>query len=228
MALCSAARRASLGQAFVGHRALVPVTALCSTPSCLSPRPFMPGGSPSDQDLIDRAREGDRWAFRRLVERYEDQVAATVVGMLGPGAEADDVGQETFVRFYEALDQYRGEAGLGTYLTRIAINQSLKAVRRRKRWGRRFFSRDDDTQSLPEPAVDGADAVESRERAEFVHAALQNLSADHRAVVVLRLLKGYSTREAADVLDVPEGTVMSRLYRATDRLQDMLQPYVDL
>ncbi|SVD24097.1 uncharacterized protein METZ01_LOCUS376951, partial [marine metagenome] len=78
----------------------------------------------TDTAFIDRAREGDETAFRVLVERYEPQVAATVVGMLGPGDEADDVGQETFVRFYRALAKFRGDAALGTYLTRIAMNLS--------------------------------------------------------------------------------------------------------
>ena len=86
-----------------------------------------------DTALIDRARAGDEAAFRGLVERYESQVAATVVGMLGPGDEADDVGQETFVRFYQALSKFRGEAALGTYLTRIAMNLSLNAIKRRQR-----------------------------------------------------------------------------------------------
>jgi RNA polymerase sigma-70 factor (ECF subfamily) len=177
--------------------------------------------------LLDRARDGNQWAFRRLVERYENQVAATVVGMLGPGPEADDVGQETFIRFYEAMDQFRGEASLGTYLTRIAINQSLKALRKRKRWYNRFFSRDDEETFVDEPALDGEEAVAENERSELVHEALQELSEHHRSVVVLRLLQGYSTKETAELLDVPEGTVMSRLYRATDRLEDLLGPLIE-
>jgi RNA polymerase sigma-70 factor (ECF subfamily) len=183
---------------------------------------------PSDADLIDRARDGQSWAFRQLVERYEDQVAATVIGMLGPGPEADDVGQETFIRFYESLDQYRGDAELGTYLTRIAINQSLKALKRRKRWYERFWSRDADPDAAltREPPVPGDEEIDARDRAELVHRALEHLSDDHRAVVVLRLLDGYSTRETAEMLDIPEGTVMSRLYRATSTLESLLRPYL--
>jgi RNA polymerase sigma-70 factor (ECF subfamily) len=181
----------------------------------------------SDAVLLDRARDGDRWAFQQVVQRYEDQVAATVVGMLGPGPDADDVGQETFIRFYKALDQFRGESGLGTYLTRIAINQSLKALRKKKRWYNRFLSRDNEERTLEEPALDGADVVGRRERAALVHEALATLSEDHRAVVVLRLLDGYSTRETADILDIPEGTVMSRLYRATSNLKDELRPWLE-
>lgn len=183
--------------------------------------------SPTDEALLAKARDGDSWAFKRLVDRYEDQVAATVVGMLGPGPEADDVGQETFIRFYEAMDQFRGEASLGTYLTRIAINQSLKAIRKRKRWYDRFFSRDDEESFIDEPAVEGEEAIDENEHSEWVHTALQHLSEHHRSVVVLRLLEGYSTKETAEILDIPEGTVMSRLYRATDRLEELLGPLID-
>lgn len=179
---------------------------------------------PSDEDLIARARSGDERAFTTLVRRYEGQVAATVIGMLGPGPEADDVGQETFIRFYNHMDQFRGEARLGTYLTRIAINQSLKALRKRKRRFSRLFSRDNEEVKIDEPSTDGDDALEGRERAALVYKALQHLSDKHRAVVVLRMLEGYSTKETARILDIPEGTVMSRLYRAMDQLEDRLGP----
>ena len=96
--------------------------------------------APSDETLLAGARAGDDRAFASLVERYEARVAATVVGMLGPGDEAEDVGQETFIRLYRYLDRYRGDASLGTYLTRIAMNLSLTALRKRKRWFSRFVS----------------------------------------------------------------------------------------
>ena len=204
-------------------RCIQPLTNLPALP----PRPVsLP--EPTDAVLVARAREGDARAFEHIVRRYEDQVAGTVTGMLGPGAEADDAGQETFIRFYHALDQFRGDAELGTYLTRIAINQALKALRRRKRWYERFWSRDGnpETALLREPPVEGDDAVDEKERSDLVHRALDALSDDHRAVVVLRLLEGYSTREAADLLDIPEGTVMSRLYRATSTLETLLGPYL--
>lgn len=179
---------------------------------------------PSDEELLDRARSGDAQAFARLVERYEGSVAATVIGMLGPGPEADDVGQETFIRFYNHMDQFRGEARLGTYLTRIAINQSLKALRRRKRRTGRLLSRDDDDAFADEPTTDGDDAIDTHEQVELVHRALKHLSDQHRAVVVLRMLEGYSTKETAEILGVPDGTVMSRLYRAMDQLENLLGP----
>lgn len=179
---------------------------------------------PSDEELLARARSGDAQAFAALVERYEGPVAATVIGMLGPGPEADDVGQETFIRFYNHLDQFRGEARLGTYLTRIATNQSLKALRTRTRRASRLLSRDDEDAFIDEPATDGDDAVDAREEAALVHRALQHLSDQHRAVVVLRMLEGYSTKETAEILGIPDGTVMSRLYRAMDQLEALLAP----
>jgi len=183
-------------------------------------RPDLP--VPADADLVARARDGDDAAFQRLVERYADQVAGVVVGMLGAGPEADDVGQETFIRFYEALDQFRGEASVGTYLTRIAINQALKASRRRTAWYRRFLP----STEAPEPARDDRGAHDAQERIELVRHALQQIDEKHRAVVVLRMLEGYSTKETAALLGVPEGTVMSRLSRGLDKLEPILAPLI--
>ncbi|MFQ5571184.1 MAG: RNA polymerase sigma factor [Rhodothermales bacterium] len=180
--------------------------------------------TPSDEELLDRARRGDHRAFQYLVERYEAQVAATVVGMLGQGPEAEDVGQETFIRFYSALHTFRGDARLGTYLTRIAINESIKALRRRQRRVRRFLRRDAEETPLDLSAIEHGHTIDDRERAEMVHKALKTLNPAHRAVVVLRMLEGYSTRETAALLNVPEGTVMSRLSRALDKLERILGP----
>ena len=181
---------------------------------------------PPDEELVARAREGDRRAFRLLVERYEDDVAATVVAMLGPTAEVDDVAQEVFIRFYQSLDRFRGEAAVSTYLKRIAINRSLDALRRRKRLLSRFLSRDDETLHVTEPALEEEGSFEDRERARFVHEAIETLPPKHRAVVVLRLIEGYSTEETAEILEIPYGTVLSRLSRAHTKLKWLLTPYI--
>jgi RNA polymerase sigma-70 factor (ECF subfamily) len=176
-------------------------------------------GPPPDRALIERAREGDEQAFRELVERYEPRVAATVIGMLGPGDEAEDVGQETFIRLYRSLDRFRGDSSLGTYLTRIAINLSLTALKKRKRRLSRFVSRDERERELPEASWDPREEVDRREVRDRVRAAVGRLAPDHRTVVVLRMIDGYSTRETAEILGVPPGTVMSRLARAMGRLE---------
>ena len=190
--------------------------------------------APSDEILLAEARAGDERAFAAIVDRYEGRVAATVVSMLGPGDEAEDVGQETFIRLYRYLDRYRGDASLGTYLTRIAMNLSLTALRKRKRWFARFVSVESTPGGEPDDgrvpagpglemlAVDSDDGplgrLEQTELRHRVHQALADLNPDHRAVVVLRWIDGLSTKEAAVALGIPEGTVMSRLSRAMDRL----------
>jgi len=182
--------------------------------------------SPPDEDLVAQARQGNHHAFRLLVERHEDAIAATVTAMLGPTAEVDDVVQEVFIRFYQTLDRFQGKAALSTYLKRIAINRSLDALRRRKRLLGRFFSRDDETRHLPDPAAENDESLEAQERARLVHQAIQDLPPKHRAVVVLRLIEGYSTEETAALLDIPYGTVLSRLSRAHDKLKERLAPYL--
>lgn len=177
-----------------------------------------------DQELVRQAHAGDESAFRALVDRHESRVAATVVGMLGTGPDAEDVGQQTFVRFYQALGKFRGESSVGTYLTRIAINLALNASKRRQRTRLRFWSRDREEDPPPEAFVDGRETVAGSERDQMVREAVQGLTPDHRAVVVLRMLEGYSTRETAELLGIREGTVLSRLSRAMGHLKGQLAP----
>lgn len=178
----------------------------------------------SDRELLNRARHGDERAFRLLVERYETKVASVVTAMLGPGDDAEDVGQETFIRFYRSIDRFRSEASLGTYLTRIAINLSRNALRRGRRQAARFQGRDDSAFHAAEPAKETGDEIERRERMGRVRRAIDRLDGKHRAVVVLRMIEGYSTKETAAILEIPEGTVLSRLSRAMKKLEADLGP----
>ncbi len=174
-----------------------------------------------EQELVDTARRGDEQAFREIVRRLEGRVAATVIGMLGPGPEADDVGQEVFVRLYRALPKFRGDSTLASYVTRIAINLCRNEWQRRKRRSN-IFVRDESDQSdnVPGPAGD-ADSLPER---DLIRRALLQLAAEYREVIVLRLMDGFSTREAAGILDVPEGTVTSRLARGQMKLRAILEP----
>ncbi len=176
-----------------------------------------------------QARDGDERAFREIVETYEGAVAATVIGMLGPGGTADDVGQEVFVRFWRSLGNFRGDAALKTYLTRIAINLSLNELKRRKRFLDRFISRDREGDDAPliEPATDGTATVDRRDTRASVQAAVRRLKPEHRAVVVLRMIEGHDTNTTAEMLDVRPGTVMSRLSRAMQALKPLLADHVE-
>lgn len=141
--------------------------------------------------------------------------------MLGHTTEAEDIGQETFVRFYQSLDRFRGESSIGTYLTRIAINLSLNELRRRKRYRILFFSRNENTS---ENVPDTQDLKDKKETETLVQWGLQRLAPKFRSVIVLRLIDGYSTEETAKILNLPVGTVLSRLARAQMKLKAILTP----
>ena len=175
----------------------------------------------SDIDLIAAVQQGQQQAFRLLVERYESQVAATVISMLGAGQEAEDVGQEVFIRFYRSLDQFQAKAALGTYLTRIAINLSLNALKKQQRKGNVMRLDNQETggvRQIPDPGA----SQEARDTRDYVQYALQQLEPDFRSVVVLRMVKGYSTKETANMLNLPQGTVLSRLARGQKKLKEIL------
>src|SRR5580765_5606968 len=128
--------------------------------------------SPSDAELIASAREGDDRAFGAIVERYESAVAAVAVGMLGRGDDAEDVGQETFIRFHRALGSFRGESSLKTYLVHIAMNLSLNVLRRRRRMLARFVSREEHDIDVPTPSPGPEGEVDAGELRAYVRAAV--------------------------------------------------------
>lgn len=178
----------------------------------------------SDTELIQDSLEGNQEAFGLLVQRYESQVAATVIGMLGNGEEAEDVGQEVFIRFFRSLSSYRGDAALGTYLTRIAINLSLNTLKKRKRKQMfRFFQSETKDRAFDIP--DQGITQDQRDIQAMVQHALHKLAPEFRTVIVLRLLDGYSTKETAEILNLPLGTVLSRLARAQKKLKDILKQF---
>jgi RNA polymerase sigma-70 factor (ECF subfamily) len=177
----------------------------------------------TDLELIELSKNGDHSAYAGIVRRYEAKIAATIHGMVGHCIEADDIGQDVFIRFYNALDKFRGESALGTYLTRIAINLSLNELRRRKR--RRLLSLDQvsvrrahDPDTEPENVFD--------DRKALLRDAIEKLGPKYRSVLVLRLIDGYSTEETATILNIPAGTVLSRLARAQMKLKENLKPYL--
>ena len=176
--------------------------------------------SQSDQELITESRNGDMLAFKVLVERYEGKVAGVIKSMLGDTPESSDVGQDVFIRFYESLEKFRGESSLATYLIRIAINLSLNELKRMKR--KKYFFR---------PEKDGLH-VNTQERnydlKEIVDYEVARLDPDFRVVVMLRMIEGYSTEETAEILNIPLGTVLSRLSRAQKKLRLVLTKHFDV
>lgn len=174
-------------------------------------------------EAIQAAKAGDQGAFRRLVEQHADPVRRTVISMLGEGPLAEDVAQEVFIRLYRSLGKFQGAAQLGTYLHRVAINLSLDTIKqqqRRRRWQLPFGK---NTELMAKGIADPDVQFERQDLREGIARALRQLTPEFRAVVTLRLVQGYSVQETASILDIPIGTVASRLARAQRKLQELLR-----
>ena len=180
--------------------------------------------------ILERARAGDAQAFGSLVERYQDRVFNAVFRMCGHHDEALDLTQDAFVKAFRSLDGFRGESGFYTWLFRIAVNLTISARRRRKPVvslddvsddGRpRAVGADDDMRRNGEMERNRPDrAAESEEQKDAVWTALRSLGDEHRTILVLREIEGLDYEQIADMLDIPPGTVRSRLHRARAALK---------
>ena len=179
----------------------------------------------NEKELIKASIEGDEKAFGELVDNYRKMVAHTVKGMFGDSVFAEDIGQEVFIKLYYSLPEFRGDAKLSTYIQKIAVNMTLNELKRRKRVISLFSQKgDDEIQGLD---IADSDASEKNDAAEIVNKALMGLDPGFRIVVTMRMLHGYSTRETAEILDLPLGTVLSRLYRAQEQLRIILKKHKD-
>ncbi len=174
--------------------------------------------------LVQSAQQGDERAFRQLVDRLKPVVAGTVNGILGVGPDAEDVGQETFIRFYKSLKNFRGDSKVETYITRIAINLSLNELKRRKR--KFWLGRSEPLDNIQEKGG-SKDFTEENDRRQLVNRALDTLDAKFRTVLVLRLIDGYSVKETAEILKIPAGTVLSRLARAQVKMKAVLESLME-
>ncbi len=154
---------------------------------------------------------------------YRKKIEKTIIGILGDRNEAEDIGQETFIRFYKSIDKFRGESSVSTYITRIAINLSLDEIKRRKRKAMFIHNSNNELNNIPNTNNDNENIVNK----ELILQSIQNLHLRYRKVVVLRLIDGYSTKETAKILKLPAGTVLSRLSRAQEKVRKILTPYFD-
>lgn len=165
-----------------------------------------------ESDLIRRSRAGDVEAFDQLVGAYQDRIYQAAFRITGNREDAWDAAQDAFIRGYQGLRAFRGEAGFGTWLYRIAVNAALDIVRRRGRAAHDL----DPLWAAPDDTAGEALRHDVQAR---VHQAIAGLPPEARAIVVLRDLQGLSYGEIAQVLRVPLGTVRSRLARARESLR---------
>jgi RNA polymerase sigma-70 factor (ECF subfamily) len=176
-----------------------------------------------DSQLIGATLAGNSAAFGDLVTKYQDRLYNTMVHVVGSAEDAQDVVQEAFVQAFVRLDRFRGASAFYTWLYRIAFNAAMTDKRRRRPTG----SVDELRERTGDDPVDGAGLpdvpVLQEERVGQVRAALVALSEEHRAVLVLREMDGRPYDEIAEVLELPVGTVRSRLHRARLQLREQLQ-----
>ncbi len=190
-----------------------------------------------DAALVERCRNGDLSAFEPLVEKYRHRVWRLAYNVLRDREEAWDVAQEAFIRAYQALPSFRGQSQFYTWLYRIVVNVATDRGRSRAAQGRAFgterVAEEDWERVLTDPAP-GAGGESPDERAtrmqdrERIVQALATLPEHHRTIIMLSDLEGLSYREIAETLDIPMGTVMSRLHNARKRLRAALGPLLVL
>jgi RNA polymerase sigma-70 factor (ECF subfamily) len=173
--------------------------------------------------------DGDGAAFRPLVERYQNRVHTMVYGMVRNPEDARDITQNAFIKAYQNLKSFRIESSFYTWIYRIAMNLAIdhcRKGRRRKTTGfdEAIANRDEDGAILEVHHEDSPQrALQRKQLSNRIFAALEQLSEDQREVILLREVEGLSYKEIADQMEIPEGTVMSRLFYARKRLQKLLE-----
>lgn len=181
--------------------------------------------SADDQRLITDCLRGETAAFGELVRRYQDRLYNTVYRLVGNVEDANDIVQEAFLNAYQALNSFKGDALFFTWLYRIAFNAAVSFKRKQRILLRLETGRGDGGNEPVDPsdASRPGHALERAEQDRRVQDALNRLSAEHRAVLVMKEIDGLKYEDMAEVLRVPIGTIRSRLHRARLELRELLE-----
>lgn len=185
-----------------------------------------------DQDLVLRVQQGDKSAFDLLVLKYQHRIVHLVNRYVKDPSEAQDVAQDTFLKAYRALGDFRGESAFYTWLYRIAINTAKNYLLSRSR---RFFDAEVDVQDAEQietstllKDLDSPDnLLMSEQMVEVIKNAIERLPEEMRIAITLRELEGMSYEEIAEAMDCPIGTVRSRIFRAREAIDEKLQPLLN-
>ena len=189
-----------------------------------------------DAPLVERVKQGDVKAFEMLVVKYQRRIERLVGRMVRDVDLIPDIAQETFIRAYRALPQFRGDSAFYTWLYRIAVNTAKKQLMELKRdplvteSARASRDDDDDTSVVEnEPSDEGTPEaiLASKQIAAAVNFAVEALSEDLRQAITLREIEGLSYEEIAEVMNCPIGTVRSRIFRAREAIAAKLRPMLD-
>lgn len=178
-----------------------------------------PASDAEDQSLLRQAGSGDGRAFHQLVDRHGARLYRLAVSLVGSAADAEDVLQETFAGAFRGLKGFEARSSVKTWLTRILFTQAAK-------WRRDHQRRPTEPIEPHETKAVTASRAGSVEAKIDLHVAMEQLSVEHRQVLVLREIDGMAYEEMAQVLGVPRGTIESRLHRARAELRERLKDYL--
>ena len=182
---------------------------------------------PSDWELVQKCHSGETGPFQELVARYHQKVFMVILGILNHREDALEVAQETFYKAFRKIRGFRSGSAFYTWLYRIAVNQCIDFQRRQKRSATELReSMDELPDNRGNIGRNPHDALQSREFIDGLFAALDELTPDHKAVIVLRAIEGLSYKDISEILGCSEGTVMSRLHYARKNLEQKLAPFL--
>ena len=177
----------------------------------------------SDWELVQKCQAGEIGAFQELVSRYHQKIYVVIVGLLRNREDALEVAQETFFRAYRKIKSFQGGSSFYTWLYRIAVNMAIDLQRRQKRNPLDFRETMDGLfEEQNEVAKDPFSDVHDRELREKLVASINDLTPEHRAVIILRTVEGLSYKDIGEILGCTEGTVKVKVFRA---LQDLKAIY---
>lgn len=179
-----------------------------------------------DRELVERCKRSESGAFDELVARHQDRIYTAVTRFCGNPEDAADIVQRAFINAFRKIQEFAGDSAFSTWVYRIAFNQAISFRRENRRTTVSIYAKDDE--KAVEPAVESnpSEKLEGEETQKKVQQALETLEEGDRQIILLKDLQGHSYDDIAAIMQIPKGTVRSRLHRARLELKSRLKSYI--